>query len=1228
MEQTEPLARAITEVRETGSAFVAGIAGRFDVEAGARYVRWSPDGALLLTSGENAVLWDAATGKQKKDLGKATRAIFTQDGTHVIANIGEGLVAWNLKTAERFALAEHQGYGMQTANIHASADGSVVVCNDGLSAYVYAKSTKATRRINAGKLGVAALNQMALSADGQTLYVGNRNGKVVVVDVATLEPVKTIDANDAALMIERITISADGKTLATATRGAGGNDVRTYDLQKSRALARHVFNAGLQDLELSPGGTLLASYREDISVLNAAGNEEWSRSTLHTGDATSVCFSPDARYLAAMNEETAQISILDTQRGGSMVKLPEIDDAYRVASLPGKDHVVVFENDGDYVAEDGKKTIDLPGDYLATSPGEDTILCLFADELKLCKLDGEVLHEFEGEFDTGCFTPDGGKIVAANGEGVTIFDPKTGNKVREFATKKSVLAVAVNKDSSLLAAGGYNGYVRLYDFETGDLESEAVAQEGNATLLRFSPDGKWLASAGRFEDPIVSLWKMGAPAPVFLEAHADAVSSICFSPDSKHLLTGGFAGMLRVWEVESASKQREFQMFQNAVQSIEPIAGEESVLIYGYEEESAVAWPCEELLPKPSTFQITRHVSPEPDPYKLVEFDGWAGKHDVYGTMAVSPDEKTLAVLNSTKGLLVYDLAGMLKAIGDDPGGSRRSLPGYLWLRHDASELYRDYHRLNRFLLRTLPDIKGDQLVFSPDSSKLLVAGVKDTGELNMYSAVNGELLKSYGKVEGAKLVASPTLGIVAVTSPKKKEIWRIDFASNDQLAAIPASEYIEAAVDDENGLLLVTEGRKCKTYDLKTGKQQRDIDLPINCQQSLSVPGRKWLVHDGGDTMCSPAAGWEVEKGFGSLMVVPGGRYVFDMRTFYDVNNGKIVCTLPESINKVHFTKDGKWMIVREFGEIKFCSLGAVFDMELQAFLKDHSELVIDDFYYDGQSTVIRSPFDGRSSAAMLSALKGLNSPVKLDLDLSIALPAEMLRRLAGSNAIRGISLTDSTEELSVDDIKSLAGLPNLTELALAAPEGKLTSALPAFEKLKVLRVKIGGVLGYDGPADVYAPIAQCKELEDVDLELWSDENARSAIEALSKLSKLRRLSITCYKVRGETLALLASLKQLEELSLTVEDFSDFSDIGSGLVKLKQIKTLRIACDNFNSEHLQQLKGLTQLESLDLAETSVSQDPTPLFSLKNLKYCRVPEYESVFKKKLQTALPDARVYD
>jgi WD40 repeat protein/tetratricopeptide (TPR) repeat protein len=164
------------------------------------------------------------------------------------------------------------------------------------------------------------------------------------------------------------------------------------------------------------------------------------------------------------------------------------------------------------------------------------------------------------------YFPDGTALAVAN-EGeprVLLLDPVTGKVRHQFVAHQGagIGALAVSRDGQTLVTGsgvaGKSGEVRLWDTKTWQLRQTLT---GFSTIVRrvaLSPDGRFLAAAGR--DRSVKVWDLStgkeklSGLPFFYEA---ADNSLCFTSDSRtlfapfnlHETAGAVVGPILRWDV-------------------------------------------------------------------------------------------------------------------------------------------------------------------------------------------------------------------------------------------------------------------------------------------------------------------------------------------------------------------------------------------------------------------------------------------------------------------------------------------------------------------------------------------------------------------------------------------------------------------------------------------------------------------------------------------------------
>ena len=147
------------------------------------------------------------------------------------------------------------------------------------------------------------------------------------------------------------------------------------------------------------------------------------------------------------------------------------------------------------------------------------------------------------------FSLDGHWLVSSNWDRkVRVIEFPSGNQVHKFESPSKPRCAAISPDSKVVASGGSDETVTLWDRESGKEIQRLIGHSGGISTVSFSPDGQQLASASA--DGSTRVWSVATGRSLFtLSGHVGPVTSAVYSPDGRFVVSGGADGTVRFWDV-------------------------------------------------------------------------------------------------------------------------------------------------------------------------------------------------------------------------------------------------------------------------------------------------------------------------------------------------------------------------------------------------------------------------------------------------------------------------------------------------------------------------------------------------------------------------------------------------------------------------------------------------------------------------------------------------------
>jgi FOG: WD40 repeat len=147
-----------------------------------------------------------------------------------------------------------------------------------------------------------------------------------------------------------------------------------------------------------------------------------------------------------------------------------------------------------------------------------------------------------------------GRMADLQGE-VKVWDLSTAHEVLQLdGITDGIYCVRFSPDGKRLATAGFEKEIKIWDAETG--QEQLTLGNQRFTDLAFSPDGRRLAAVGGLftvhPDRELEVWDTRTGQKVLsLRGHVGALRCVAFSPDGRRLASAGLDQTVKLWDAET-----------------------------------------------------------------------------------------------------------------------------------------------------------------------------------------------------------------------------------------------------------------------------------------------------------------------------------------------------------------------------------------------------------------------------------------------------------------------------------------------------------------------------------------------------------------------------------------------------------------------------------------------------------------------------------------------------
>jgi WD40 repeat protein len=547
-------------------------------------------------------------------------------------------------------------------------------------------------------------------------------------------------------------------------------------------------------------------------------------------------------------------------------------------------------------------------------------------------------------------------------------------------------AIAYSCDGKILAAGGRDNVIRLFDASTGREIRRLIGHKPRS--YNPSADAK-------------------SPIDTLVNATGDGgVNSVAFSPDDEILASGGWDDTIRLWEVATGKEIRKIDAHKAMVGRVVFSPNGKVLASRGALDGTVRLWD-----PTTGT-QLQKFVG-------LSNINPWRFNHDM--ALAISPDSKALAA-TARNSLVLFDIAS---------GAELKRLPAHVYgitvayspdgklLASGGVDTGKDVYSLRIWDVVSGKEIRQCELpknepptyiAWDPRNNGQFAAVVAED-EMHIFDATTGKEVVRLKHYWPSRVIYAPDgKSLASAGSGQTIRHWNCADGKELRLECAGHLSSVSSVAITKDGKLAASGGDGVRLWNPVTGKLVRMIEVRGGVSCLAFDPDGKTLASGGGDRVVHV---WDVETGKSLTEFKPHANRVCGLAFS---NDGKLLAT-GDAQSTVRIFDVGNGNLVRTIDN------------------KSLTENLALAFALDNKSVIAAGAWNDSSFLPKAGQTIRINGKdVKLDGDFTLNLQGVMMTRKEGNFVLQWD--VDSGKE-----VRKFGGLDAaLMSLAISA-DGKLVA-------------------------------------------------------------------------------------------------------------------------------------------------------------------------------------------